>query len=79
MSSITVHIPDALFSQVRLLASNNNDAIEQFALLAIAEKVSSLATADYIAERASRANIERFGELLAKVPDVEPELYDKML
>jgi hypothetical protein len=47
---------------------------EQFALLAIAEKLSSVITVEYLE---SRAKLERFEQLLAKVPDVEPEENDR--
>lgn len=78
MSSITLHIPDSLLAQVRALTNADGDTVEQFALLAIAEKVSSLATLDYIQERAERAKLDRFDALLALIPNEEPPMYDRI-
>jgi hypothetical protein len=35
-------------------------------------------TVEYLEERAKRAKLERFEQLLAKVPDVEPEESDRL-
>jgi hypothetical protein len=35
-------------------------------------------TVEYLEERARRAKIERFEQLLSKVPDVEPEERDQL-
>lgn len=51
---------------------------EQFTLLSLAEKLSSMMTVEYLEERARRAKLERFEQLLAKVPDVEPEESDRL-
>jgi len=51
---------------------------EQFVVIAVAEKIASLATIDYLETRAGRANLDDFEKILAKVPDVEPEEYDKI-
>ena len=43
-----------------------------FITLALAEKISALATEDYLEERAARGQRDRFEQALAKVADVEP-------
>ncbi|MBL8203242.1 MAG: toxin-antitoxin system HicB family antitoxin [Blastocatellia bacterium] len=60
------------------VAAKDKSTPEQFALLALAEKLSSVITVEYLEERAKRAKLERFEQLLAKVPDVEPEESDKL-
>lgn len=47
-------------------------------MLALAEKLSSVITVEYLEERAKGAKLERFEQLLAKVPDVEPIEGDKL-
>ena len=42
-----------------------------------AEKISALMTEEYIEQRAKRASKVKFKKVLSKVPDVEPEVYDK--
>ena len=47
-------------------------------LFATAEKLSSAVTAEHLEERAKRAKIERFDQLLSKAPDVEPKENDRL-
>jgi hypothetical protein len=42
----------------------------------IAEKLSALATEDYLSQRAKRGSRAKFEAALAKVPDVEPDPID---
>jgi hypothetical protein len=44
----------------------------------IAEKLSALMTESYLSERAKRGSRAKYKAILAKVPDVEPEAYDKI-
>jgi len=50
--------------------------MNQFIMLAIAEKIATLSTMNYLEERAKRGSREKFLAVLAKAPDVEPEEYD---
>ena len=45
---------------------------------AIAEKLSALMTENYLKDRARRGNRAKYEAILAKVPDVEPEEYDRI-
>jgi len=78
MSTISLRIPDSLHETVRKLAEQENVSINQFITLALAEKVSALATEDYLGERAKRGSREKFERALAKVPDVEPDERDRL-
>ncbi|HEX9925575.1 MAG TPA: hypothetical protein VGD99_23160 [Anaerolineae bacterium] len=51
-------------------------SMNQFIMLAIAEKIATLSTMNYLEERAKRGSREKFLAVLAKAPDVEPEEYD---
>jgi predicted transcriptional regulator len=77
MSVITINVPDTLYGKVKELADRDDTSIEQFTVVALAEKMSSLVTAEYLEERARRAVSGRLQELLAKAPNVEPEPYDR--
>ncbi|MBS1790545.1 MAG: toxin-antitoxin system HicB family antitoxin [Acidobacteria bacterium] len=79
MSAITINVPDSLFDKLKEVVAKDRSTPEQFALLAVAEKLSSVVTVEYLEERAKRAKLERFEQLLAKVPDVEPEEGDRLL
>ena len=53
-------------------------SIDQFVSTAIAEKLSALMTENYLKDRARKGNRARYEAILAKVPDVEPEEYDRI-
>ncbi len=72
MSAITIEIPESLFGKLKEVSEKDRSTPEQFMLLALAEKLSSIMTVEYLEERAKRAKLERFEQLLAKVPDAEP-------
>jgi len=78
MSTISLRIPESLHETVRKLAEKENVSINQFITLALAEKVSALATDDYLAERAKRGDRRKFEQAMAQVPDVEPEERDRL-
>ncbi len=78
MSAITIDIPESLFGRLKEVAAKDKSTPEQFALLALAEKLSSIVTIEYLEERAKRAKLERFEQLLAKVPDVETTEGDRL-
>jgi predicted transcriptional regulator len=78
MSVLTINLPQSLHDKLTEAARQDRSTPELLATLAIAEKLSSLLTAEYLEKRASRAKLERFTELLAKVPDVAPEEHDKL-
>jgi hypothetical protein len=44
----------------------------------IAEKLSALMTENYLKDRAKKGNRAKYEAISAKVPDVEPEEYDKI-
>jgi len=60
------------------LARREGVSINQIVSAAVGEKVASLKTLDYLRERARRGSRRRFEEVLAKVPDVEPEILDRL-
>lgn len=78
MSTIQVQIPDSLQKSLDDLAARDGISIDQFISTAIAEKLSALMTENYLIERAKRGDRTKYEAILAKVPDVEPEAYDKI-
>lgn len=77
MSKLTVELPDSLLVAVKQLAGDDNNSINQFIALAVAEKVSALTTEKYIQERANCASKAKFEEVLANVPHVEADAFDR--
>jgi uncharacterized protein (DUF1778 family) len=78
MSTLSLRIPNSLHEQIRQLAKREGISINQFVASAAAEKMSALLTEEYIGARAKRASKSKFQEVLKKVPNVEPEDYDRI-
>jgi hypothetical protein len=78
MSTLSLRIPDSLHHELRELARREGISINQVINAAVGEKVASLKTLDYLRERGRRGERGRFEQVLAKVPDVEPEDFDRL-
>jgi hypothetical protein len=77
MSTISLRLPESLHNMLRELAEKENISINQLITLAVAEKISALATEDYLAERAARGSKEKFERALSQRKDTEPEEWDR--
>ena len=77
MSAISLRMPNSIHDRARLLSKRDNVSINQFVATAVAEKISAMETADYLAQRAKRASREKFAAALAQVPDREPDEHDR--
>ncbi|MEZ4733057.1 MAG: hypothetical protein R3E79_38670 [Caldilineaceae bacterium] len=53
--------------------------MNQFIAVAVAEKISALATEEYICKRARRASRTKFEAALAQVPHAEPDEQDRIV
>jgi hypothetical protein len=60
------------------LAQQDGISLDQFIATAVAEKVAALMTVEYLQERAKRGSRGKFEAVLAKVPDVESEEFDRL-
>jgi hypothetical protein len=78
MSALSLRLPKTLHEQLRELAQEEGISVNQFVVLAVAEKVASISTMEYLEKRAKRGSREKFLEILSKVPDVEPEDFDRL-
>ena len=78
MSTISLRLPDSLHKQVRKLAEKESVSINQLVTLALAEKISALLTEEYLETRAKRGSRKKFERAMGKVPNVEPEEYDRL-
>lgn len=78
MTTISLRLPDAIHQKVKELAASGGTSINQFLATAAAEKVAALEAERLLEERARRGRRDRFLELLAQAPDVEPEAFDRL-
>ena len=77
MGTLSVRIPDSLHDEIKKLSKSDHISINQFIASAVTEKVTALETENYISQRAKLGNKNRFLAVLAKVPNVEPDIEDK--
>lgn len=77
MSALSVRLPESLHKNARLYAAQEGVSVNQLISTALAEKLSALATEDYLASRSKRGSHTKFEAALAKVPDVEAEGLDR--
>ncbi len=75
---LSLRIPKSLHSQVRELAVEEGISINQFVMLALAEKVATLQALNFLDKRVKRGSREKLLAVLDKAPDVEPKDYDKL-
>jgi hypothetical protein len=78
MSALSLRLPKSLHAQLKELAQEDGISVNQFVMLAVAEKVASISTIEYLEKRARRGNREKLLEFLNKVHDVEPEPFDRL-
>ncbi|MCB0174265.1 MAG: Arc family DNA-binding protein [Anaerolineae bacterium] len=78
MSVMSLRLPKTMYDQLKRMAEAEGISMNHFVTLAIAEKIATLNTLDYLEERAQRGSREKLLAVLAKAPDVEPEEYDKL-
>jgi len=78
MSMINLSLPNSLHKQAIELAKMDGISMDQFIAQALAEKIAVLMTSDYLLTRAKHGSLEKFEQALAKVPNREPEEYDKL-
>jgi len=78
MATISLRLPRSLHERVRELARREGVSINQFIVVALAEKTAVLFAEDYLAERAARGDRARFEAAMAKVAEADPPAYDTL-
>lgn len=78
MSTLSLRLPDSLHNKIREFSKEEGISINQFIASAASEKISAFATLDYLEVRAKRANKKKFDEALSRIPNTEPEEYDRL-
>ena len=78
MSTLSLRLPESIHQRLKDLAGREGISINQLINSAVAEKLAALLTEEYLRERAKRGSRKKLREVLAKVPDVEPEEHDRL-
>ena len=77
-TTLSLQLPDSIHRQLKQCAEQDGISLTQFIATAVAEKLASLATMDYLEQRGQRGSRDQFNAVLAKVPDVEPRGGDEL-
>lgn len=77
MSALSVRLPESLHKYAKQYAAIEGISVNQLISTALAEKLSALATEDYLELRAKSGNRTKFDAALAQVPDVAPDQRDR--
>ncbi len=78
MTAINVRLPDSLHRMAKNVAMQDHISLNQFIASAVAEKISALTTERYLEERAQRGLKEKFLQEMTKVPNGEPEPFNRL-
>lgn len=78
MGALSLRLPESLHQKLGELAEREGISINQLITSAVAEKMSALMTEEYLAARAKRASRQNVEAVLAKIPDAEPEEFDRL-
>jgi hypothetical protein len=73
--SVSVNIPEELYQQAREIAESQHLSVDDVVSSAFAEHMVAW---ERLKRRAARGNRESFLAVLDKVPDVEPDEYDRV-
>lgn len=77
MATLSLRLSDTLHRQLKGLAEREGVSINHLIGTAVAEKMSALMTLDYLGGLAREGDRTAFEAILAKVPAVEPDPWDR--
>ena len=78
MSALSLRLPESLHKTAKVLAKKEHISINQLIMLALAEKIAALETADYLSERAKKGSRAKYLGILKKAPNIKPDDQDKL-
>lgn len=77
MSTLSIRLPESLHKHAKLYAAQEGISVNQLIGTALAEKLSALATEDYLNQRAQRGSRDKFEAALQQVPDGPADIRDQ--
>ncbi len=77
-TTLSLRLPNSIHKQLKQCAEQDGISMNQFIATAVAEKLASLATMEYLEQRAQRGSRDKFHAVLARVPDVQPQEGDEL-
>jgi predicted transcriptional regulator len=77
MAMLNVRLPDSLHHQLEDLAKKEKVSVDRLVCEVIAQRLSALTEEDYLERLAREGSREAFERVFAKVPDIEPDPWDR--
>lgn len=77
-STYPLRLPRSLKAAVEKLSKQDGTSINQFVVMAVAEKISAMTTAEYFAERKNRANLKAFDRIMRRKGGEPPRPDDRL-
>jgi predicted transcriptional regulator len=72
MTALTVRLPNSVHQKIKELAARDDISVNQFIASAVAEKMASILTLDYLRQEAAQGKRSDFERYLRAVPDAPP-------
>ena len=77
-SNYALRLPASLKREVEKLAREDGTSLNQFIVSAVAEKLATLRTVDFFAERKARADVAAAWEVMSRPGGEEPREDDRL-
>ena len=77
-STYPLRLPRSLKAAIEKLSKRDGTSVNQFVVMAVAEKVSAMTTAEYFTERKERADMEAFDRILSRKGGQPPQPGDEL-
>ena len=77
MAALTVRLPNSVHNKVKELAERDEISVNQFIASAVAEKMASVMTLDFLTAEAALGRRKDFKAFFAKVPSATPVAGDE--
>jgi hypothetical protein len=78
-STYPLRLPRSLKAAVEKLSKKDGTSINQFVVMAVAEKISAMTTAEDFAERKGRADLKAFDRIMKRNGGEPPRPDDQLL
>lgn len=78
-SNYALRLPTSLKREVEKVARDDGTSLNQFIVSAVAEKLATLRTADFFAERTARADVAKALEIMNRVGNEPPREGDEVV
>ena len=77
MSSYALRLPESLKAASKRIAAEDDTTMNQFFVVAIAEKISAMETADFFDRRSAKASKAKANKVWDKVGSKMPQIQDR--